>query len=254
MSVTIDASMQKNTLLFVIIGTLAGFIGGFLLANSLNRSAFQTLRPQTEPSNRATSNSSDGQGDDELSANEIRQKIAEADKNPANFEFQKNLGVALYRYFTIKQDPALLKEAARILDRANSLNGRDFDVLVALGNARFDIGFAGKDASNFQAAREIYAKALEIKPGDPDVMTDYGLSYFIQEPPSYDKATAELQKVAAANPKHERSLQFLVRVFIKQNRLPDAEKALQKLQAINPSNDAIPELQSQLSAARGEAK
>ena len=235
------------------MAAIAGFIGGFLLANSLNRAELASLRAKTRQTNTANSNTSQPQAEPELTNDEIRAKIAEADKNPGNFAFQKDLGTALYRYASMKSDESLLAEATRILERANSLNAKDFDVLVALGNAHFDIGFAKKDAAEYQKAREIYTRALEQKPGDADVQTDLGLTYFLQEPPAYDKAAAQLQKVSDANPKHERSLQFLVQVFVKQNKLPDAEKALAKLKAINPANDAIPDLTSQISAAKGGA-
>jgi DNA-binding SARP family transcriptional activator len=81
-----------------------------------------------------------------------------------------------------------------------------------------------------------------------------GLTYFFEKPPDYDKAVAELQRVSRANPKHERSLQFLVQVFVKQNKPADAEKALNQLKAINANSTAIAELASQIAAARGGAK
>ena len=242
--------MHKNTFLFVIIATLVGFIGGFLLANSLNRSEMATLRAQTGRTETTNSNTSQTQPQTELTSDEIKAKIAEADKNPGNFAFQKDLGMALYRYASMKQDDSLLPEAARILERANSLNANDFDVLVALGNAHFDIGFAKKDAAQYALARDTYAKALEIKPADPDVRTDLGLTYFLQEPPAYDKAAAELQKVSEIDPKHSRSLQFLVQVYVKQGKFADAEKTLAKLKAIDPSNSAIADLTTQITSAR----
>ena len=242
--------MHKNTILFVIIAALAGFIGGFLLANSLNRSELSSMRSQNDRTTTNNTNITQSQEEPELTSDEVRSKIAEADKNPGNFAFQKDLGIALYRYSAMKQDDNLLNESARILDRANAINNRDFDVLVALGNAHFDIGFAKKDAAQYQIARDIYSKALEINPGDADVSTDLGLTYFLQNPPAYDKAAAELQKVSDANPKHERSLQFLVQIYVKQNRITDAEKALAKLKSINPGNPAIAELTSQITAVR----
>jgi len=124
------------------------------------------------------------------------------------------------------------------------------DVLVSCGNAHFDIGFAKKDAAEYKKARDIYTDALELKPNDADVSTDLGLTYFLQEPPAYDKAATELQKVVDANPKHTRSLQFLVRVLTKQNKLADADKALAKLKNIDPNYDAIPELTADIAAAR----
>src|SRR5205809_578982 len=85
-------------------GLLAGIIGGFLLANSLNRTEMNSLRAQLDESK--TSRSTDPKNSDEstLSGDEIKTKIAEADKNPGNLSFQKDLGIALYRYSAMKQD------------------------------------------------------------------------------------------------------------------------------------------------------
>lgn len=242
--------MQKNTILYIIIAALSGFMAGFWLANSINRSELNSLGSQRAPTVLGNTNSSQSTGEPELTTEEVKAKIAEADRNPGNLGFQKNLGVAMYRYAAMKQDVDLLTEAVRILTRANSLDAKDYDVLVALGNAHFDIGFDKKDAASFKTARDIYSKALEQKPGDADVRTDLGLTYFLQEPPDYEKAVAELQKASRSNPKHERSLQFLTKTYTKQNKLTDAEKSLAQLKAINPTNPAIAELSSQISAAQ----
>ena len=242
--------MNKNSVLFIILGVLAGFIAGFLVANKLNSSEIATLRAQAplqKPANSNQAPQSDGQS---LSPTELKAKITEADKNPTNLSYQKNLGISLYRYASMKQDNDLLTESIRILTRANSLDAKDFDVLVALGNAYFDVGFFKKDLAKFQKARELYTMALEIKPSDADVRTDFGISYFVQEPPEYDKAVAELQKVLNAEPERDRALQFLVQVYTKQGKLPEAEKALAKLKDVNPNEPSITELASQISAAR----
>lgn len=246
--------MHRNTIAFVIVAAIAGFIAGFWLANSINRSALNSLNSQKTPATSANSASLPPNADSDLTADELTSKIVEADKNPTNFGYQKDLGTALYRYAAMKQDKDLLTEAVRILERASSINAKDFEVLVALGNARFDIGFAKKDTSEYQKARDIYAKALEIKPADADVQTDLGLTYFLQEPAAYDKAAAELQRVSDSNPKHQRSLQFLVQVLVRQNKLADAEKALAKLKAIDPANSAVAELTSQISEAKSGVK
>jgi len=235
--------MHRNTIAFVIVAAIGGFIAGFWLANSINRSAVTVSGPQTLATS-ANSVPTAGAAEPDLTDAEIRSKIAEADQNPKNLAFQKDLGISLYRYAAMKQNAGLLGDAVRILERANSINEKDFDILVALGNAHFDIGFYKKDAMSFQTAREIYAKSLSIKPGDPDVMTDLGLTYFLQEPPALERAVVELQKVSDANPRHERSLQFLVQTYLKQNNLSDAEKAFTKLKSINPNNSAILELTS----------
>jgi tetratricopeptide (TPR) repeat protein len=245
--------MRNRTLAFVIVAVIGGFIGGFWFANSINRSAIGPAAPVSTANKPSANTAVPGGEEPDLSEAEIRAKIGEADKNADNFTFQKELGIALYHYAAIKQEPGLLPDAARILARANSLNANDFDVLVAYGNARFDIGFQKKSTEEFQAARDIYTKALKIKPGDLDVQTDLGLTYYFQQPPAYDRAQAELQKVLTADPRHDRSLQYLVRTLIKQNKLADADAALSRLRSIVPASDVISELTTQLNSAKSGA-
>ncbi len=244
--------MKGSSIGFILLALIAGFAGGFLLANKLNGSEMASLRSQIGQQPAANASQSQPNGDNALTAGELKTKITEADKNPTNFIYQKSLGVSLYRYASMKQDQDLLAESIRVLTRANLLDPKDFDVLVALGNAHFDVAFFKKDAASFQTARDLYSKALELKPGDPDVRTDFGLTYFLQEPPAYDKAAAELQQVLAANPKHDRALQFLVQTYTKQGKLPEAEKALAKLKEISPGDPSIADLTSQISAARNK--
>ena len=243
--------MNKNTVLVGIAALLAGFIGGFVLANKLNGAEIAALRSQLGTQAQPNANQTPQADQFSLSDDEIRAKVAEADKNPTNFAFQKDLGIALYRYAAIKQDLALFQESIRILERADSINNRDFDVLVAVGNGYFDIGFAKKDLASFQKAREIYGRALVVKPGDADVQADVGISYFVQEPPDYVKAAAELQKVIDANPRHTRSMQFLAEVLIAQNKLAEAEKILTRIKEIDPNNNAVPDLAARIEAAKG---
>lgn len=246
--------MQKNTILLVFIAAFAGFAGGFWLANSINRSATNPVSSQQSPATSSNSNRPQTKEETDLTDDEIKAKISEADKNPTNFTFQKELGIALYSYAVMKKDASLFPEAVRILERASSLNAKDFDVLVTLGNAHFDAGFAGKKISEFQKARETYSKALELKPGDLEVQTDLGISYVVQEPPAYDKAATQLQKVLDTDPQHERALIYLVRALVGQNKLSEAEKAVAKLKSIDPKNESLPELTSLISDAQTGAK
>ncbi len=239
--------MQKETVLYILIALLTGFIGGFILANALNRTDYSPAGNQSGsmPLNATSSTES------ALSPEEIRAKIAEADQNPENFAFQKDLGLSLYRYGAMTQNADLIEQSTRLLGRARSLNSRDVDVLIGLGNAEFVIGFYRKDLASFEKARGTYSNALEIRPDDPDVQTDIGISYFVQEPPDYVRAEEELKKVALKAPRHERSLQFLVQVYTRQKRIAEAQAALEKLRGFNPSNPAIKELSSLIASADG---
>ena len=136
----------KHYLISAIVGLVA-FIGGFLLANSLNRSETERLRSEVEAAK--NSSGSDPRSDASLSEDEIQAKIAEAEGNPQNFQFQKGLGVALYRYGAMKQNASVIERSIPILERANRLDPKDADVLTALGNAHFDIGYFNKDNDAF---------------------------------------------------------------------------------------------------------
>lgn len=234
--------MHRNTLAFVIAALVAGFVAGFWLANSINRSALTNVTPQSNSNTAAQTSNAPGNSATDLSIDEIKAKVAEADRNPTNFKYQRDLGIALYRYSAMRSDATLLPEAIRLLERARSIEAKDFDVLVALGNAHFDTGFVNKDNESYRAARDIYAKALEIKPADADVQTDLAITYLLQNPPDNAKAASGLQKVFDADPRHERSLQFLVQALAKQGKSAEAQSALDKLRTLDPDNSAIPEL------------
>ena len=77
-----------------------------MLANALNKKELLDLKAENDRLKTSPPPTEETNGQ-ELSDEEIKQKIAEADKNPENFNYQKNLGIGLYRYATIKQNPAL---------------------------------------------------------------------------------------------------------------------------------------------------
>lgn len=237
--------MDKNTVLYVIIALLTGFIGGFVLANSLNRNELMG-KTSTISTNANGANQNVTSDSPELSDAEIKAKIDEADRNPENFDFQKQLGTGLYRYAATKSSVPLLMESQRILQRANGLNGNDIDILIALGNAEFDIGFFEKDAKRFATARELYTKALAINPNDADVQTDLSISYMLQSEPDLDKAIAGLEKAQSTDSRHPRSLQFLVEALIRKGDTKAATASLAKLKEIDPRNRMIPELETKL--------
>jgi len=248
--------MDKNTVLYVIVALLLGFIGGFLLANSMNRSEVaalraQSIRPQAANSN-TTADSASNSSEPSLSDDEIKAKLAAADRDPTNFDYQKNLGTALYKYASMKDLPDLLPDTVRLLERADSLNNKDPEVLVALGNAHFDLGFQHKDAGEFQKARETYARALALKPDDTDVQTDNSITWLVQPSPDYAKAAAALERVVAADPKHTRAMQFLAQSYIKLGRIADAQKVVDKIKAVDPTDNSIAELNKQIAAAAGK--
>jgi cytochrome c-type biogenesis protein CcmH/NrfG len=83
---------------------------------------------------------------------------------------------------------------------------------ISLGNDYFDTN---------QPSRAIraYARALEIQPANPDVLTDQGIMFRKQG--WYDKALANFQKARALNPRHLQSLYNMGIVYTVDLKQPD---------------------------------
>jgi len=238
--------MSAKTVWIVLIASLAGAAVGFILANSINRSELSNLRAENERLKTTAPIKSPGDANSDLSEEEINATIAKADGNPGDFDTQRNVGVAIYRYGAMKQDEKVVRQSVKILERAIKLRPDDYDVILSLGNAFFDVGYFGKDNEALSNARTFYLKALAAKPDNPDIITDLGLTYFLQTPPDYDNAVTEFKKSLDKNPKHEKSLQFLVQTLIKQNKASEASEYLRQLRTVNPQNQSIEELNSML--------
>jgi tetratricopeptide (TPR) repeat protein len=246
--------MKRKSFWISIIAVGISFVGGFILANAFNRNELDTLRAENARLKNQSTQTEKNQSELALTENEIRQKIAEADQNPTDFSFQKNLGLALYRYAAMKQDPILLAEIGKILSRAYDLNERDYEVLVALGNLQFDLGYLRNKNENFAQARVYYQKALENNPKDVNVRTDYGLTYFLQNPPDYEKAINEFRNSLEDNPKNERTLQFLTQALLQTGNTVEAEVSHAKLKEINPNTPNLAEFQAQREQSKSAAE
>ena len=246
--------MKNKSFWISIIAVIISFAGGFILANAFNRIELDALRAENARLKSEPEKSVENQSELALTETEIRQKIAEADQNPADFSFQKNLGLALYRYAAMKQDSIMLAEVEKILKRAYNLNEKDTEVAVALGNLQFDLGYIKKDNESFARAREYYSKVLEQNPKDVNVRTDYGLTFYLQNPPETEKAIAEFQKSLLENPKHAKTLQFLTQAMLQTGNTAEAEVYLAKLKEINPNTPNLAELQAQMAQNENAAK
>lgn len=202
--------MNGRSTFFIFIAAVLGLAAGFILANSINRSELSTLRAENERLKTEKSAGPAGDAKFSLTEEEINATIAKADQSPGDFDLQRNVGIAIYRYGSGKQDEKLIRQAVQILDRAAGLRPDDYDVVLSLANANFDVGYFSKDNDALAKARSFYSKALVAKPENVDVRTDLGLTYFLQNPPDFDGAVGEFKKALEKNPKHEKSLQFMV--------------------------------------------
>lgn len=247
---------MTSRFIWIVIGaSMLSFAAGFFVANTLNRRELSLEQPKS--ASLATVQNSNSKGSTELTLTtvEIQSKIAEADANPSDFKFQKNLGMSLYRYAAMKQDSNLLPEALRIMERALAIQPADRDLQIGVGNAYFDKGYFNKDNESLAKSRDFYREALVRMPTDTDVRADLALTYFLYEPPDLAMAVTEFEKGLEANPKHERALQFLTQTYIKQNDAMKAAATLEMLKLANSSNTAIAELSTSLAGiSQGSSK
>ena len=89
-------------------------------------------------------------------------------------------------------DPAV-RQRLKELQQTLAQNPNDYDLLVRVGNAAYD-------SDDFRMASEAYERALKIKGGDPNVMTDLGISY--RNLGELNKALEIFDQAIKANPGH----------------------------------------------------
>lgn len=124
------------------------------------------------------------------------------------------------------QVPADMAGHIAHLEAEASKQPDDVGTWIKLGNAYFDTNQAEK-------AIRAYERALEISPGNADVLTDLGVMYRAAGQPA--KAVEQFDKAIAANPAHQ--IARLNKGVVLLHDLKQREKAIQAwedLLALNP--------------------
>ncbi len=228
--------MNKENIMFGVIGLLLGSIIGFFFANSINRSAIEpsgnaNTTVQTSNSNPALppdhpplggANNAASQGG---ALPQVTAAIDKARDEPQNFEAQMTAGDL---YYQIER----FEDAAKFYETASRLKPNEAEPFAKAGHAYFDVG-------KFETAQQWYEKALERNPKDLTVRNDLGLTFYKREPPDLERAIAELKKSLAINPKHEITLQNLVIAYREKGDATNLQKVTEELRAVNPNNPAL---------------
>jgi len=235
--------MNKENLLFGIVGLLAGTIIGFMFANSLNRN--MAAQPTSPMASTMSSNSNMPPGHPDIAgmqqpggpnATELMPQIEAAvelaKKNPTDFEAQFK---AAELYNQIER----YDEAAEYLKNANKLKPDDYETIVNLGNVSFDGG-------KLDEAEKWYSAALGKKKDDESVRNDLGLVFLNRIPPNFDRAIQEFNTILAANPKHIKARQNAVVTYLRKGDSAKAKEYLASLESVDPTNAALPVLKKDL--------
>lgn len=226
--------MNKDNILFAIVGLLLGLIVGFMGANYINKNAApaagtlganQMGLPPDHPAVQGQT--------DPAAMQDVQAAIDAAEKQPDDFDSQVK---AAELFFRIQR----YDDAIKYYSRANEIRPDDYQVIVNLGNASFD-------ASKFLEAEKWYASALEKKADDVNVRTDMGLTFLLREPKDVDRAIAEFVKSLEYEPKHALTLQNLVVAYTEKKDAAKATETLARLEEVSPGNEVIPRLREAIS-------
>ncbi len=232
--------MNKESLIYGIIGLLIGVVGGFLFANSINKAAVNTTAsgdpsammggqlPEGHPA--IPADGSSGQGTQNIQ--EVQSAIDKARQEPDNFDAQLRAAELFYQI-------QRYAGAIDFLKQANKLQPDNYEVMVHLGNAHCDQG-------EYDEAQKWYTDALAKKPDDAAVRTDLGLTYLFRPDPDYDRGIAELEKALETDPSRLQTLQNLTIAYTKKGDAAKASAAYAKLEAGDPTNTSLAKLREDI--------
>jgi Flp pilus assembly protein TadD len=188
--------MNKDNLMFAIIGLLLGFIIGFMVHSVLSQreSAPRGPMQQTQsmpPNHPPVSGDQPGDAGQQMLAS-VQTAMKQARENPNDFDAQ--VTAAKLEYQIQRYDQAI-----EYLLAANKLKPTDFGTLGMLGVANMDAG-------HFEAAEKWYRAALLKKPDDMPVLD--GLCAVLLSKGDANAAAEAINKLARLDPTNQDLPQF----------------------------------------------
>jgi uncharacterized protein HemY len=204
--------LNKDNLLFAIIGILVGFFAGYLLQEAMSaRQPPRLVQGQGAPA-------------------------SETPEMPETTAMPAGPGGG--------QAPAGMAEIQQLRQYVEQ-NPNDADAVRQLANLNFDI-------SNWQRAQELYSRYLELRPGDPDVLSDLGISYRGNK--DFDKALETFRKAQQVAPEHWQAYYNEVVVLaFDMKRFDAAGEVLDKLRRMQPDNENVAKLAAEVERQRNSA-
>ncbi|HYG64601.1 MAG TPA: tetratricopeptide repeat protein [Thermoanaerobaculia bacterium] len=140
--------------------------------------------------------------------------------------------------------PGPAMEQVQQLSRRVQENPNDADAVLQLANMNFEIG-------QWARARDLYSQYLTLRPENPDVLSDIGVTY--REQGQFDQALDMFRRAHALDSSHWRSLfNQVVILGIDLERYDEAEEALQKLRQLQPGNSDVERLATEVEQRRSQ--
>lgn len=220
--------MNRDNLLFATIGILVGFITGYLVHEVMATRQPPRLTPEMRAQIVVPGGEQGGGG-------------AAAPAGDAGAAAAANGGGAGPAAGGAGPAAPAIQELKAYVEK----NPNDANAVRQLADLNFEI-------RNWKRAQELYRHYLELKPGDPDVMTDLGISY--RETADFDKSLALFQQVHKAAPDHWKSyFNEVVVLAFDLKKVEEAKVPLAKLQQMQPSNPDVVRLADAVAKQRTAA-
>ena len=127
-----------------------------------------------------------------------------------------------------RPDPLQTQQRIQANEQVVAADPRNVQAWIAIGNDYFDL-------QQPQKAVDAYAKALALRPDNPDVLTDQGVMY--RQLGAFDKAVADFKLAGKYNPRHVQSAFNLGIVYAQDLKdMNAAAKAMDKVIEIAPDS------------------
>lgn len=173
--------MNRENLLFAVIGLLLGFIVGFIFASSMSQKMAQTqMAAQNLPADHPPVGAQNA-GDPAAQREQVMAQIEKARKEPTNFDAQIR---AAELYYQIQR----FDQAIEFLLKANQLKPSDYETVAVLGVVNLDAG-------HFDQAEKWYRVALKMKTDDVRVLAGLAAATLGKgDAKAAEEAIAQLEK------------------------------------------------------------
>lgn len=213
----VDNNVNKDNLLFLLGGILVGFVTAYLFFEAMAMRQPPRLTPQLRAQIVSGEDGGGGMG------------AAPGGEAPASGDPSAN---AANGGGGAQGGGPAMAEIQQLRDYVEK-NPNDANAVRQLADLNFNI-------SNWQRAQELYNHYLELKPNDPDVMTDLGITY--RETQQFDKALDLFRRSKKVAPDHWQSLYNEVVVLMDLKKNDEANQVMAELQKMQPGNPDVAKL------------
>ena len=170
--------MNRENVLFSVVGLLLGYVIAFHLVVYVNQSqpAPAGSGAQSGEGLSAGNPAVEGGADRQRLLAEAEKAAEAARKAPDDFEAQLRAAEAY-------SGARSFEDAIDFMTRANKLRPDDYDTVVRLGNVY-------SSAGRFEDAARWYTAALAKRPADCDARSELALTFYMRKPSQPEKAVA----------------------------------------------------------------